>query len=101
MEMKVVIGAEKPKTEAGTSGAQPGDLNDVAWKKDVEKLLSDALEILKAKATDEVIDVAQHIEMALKALSYEPDTADAEGMMMAKKDPMATFGTPEDQPSEN
>ena len=96
MEMKVVIGADKPAVDAGGTGSQPGDIKDVAWKKDVEKLLQDALGILNKQATEQVIAVAQHIEMALKELSYEPDTGDAESMMASKKDPMAQFGEASD-----
>ena len=99
-DMVIKIGAA-PKMESGGTGSQAGDLKDVAWKKDVEKLLKDVMDILSKQAQEQVVNVAQHIEMAMKELTYEPETTDAEDMMKSKKDPMSMFGEAEDVSSEN
>lgn len=97
--MVITIDNAPQKPEAG--GAKPGDLKEVAWKKDVLKLLNDALEILKTKADKQVTDVAQSIEMAIKSLQYEEDTTDVDAMLdKARKSPMDMFGQAEDQSAE-
>lgn len=83
---------------SGAPASQPGDIKDIAWVKDVDKLLQDALGILHEKATDrKAIAVAEHIQMALETLGLQNDSEEVQGMMATKTDKMGEmFGQPED-----
>lgn len=89
--MTIVIGEGQPSKDIPAKDTGTRNSAKTEWKEDVHELLTTATDILKNEADEDTKAIVEHLDMALKALAFDPkqvqpeDDTDIESIMGAKK----------------
>lgn len=90
-DMTIVIGEGQPSKDVMAKDSGTRQPAKTEWKEDVHELIKTATEILKNEADEDVKQIVDHLDMAMKALAFDPkqvqpeDDSDIESIMGAKK----------------